>query len=150
MVKPRFSSATKSEKGYPTSHSLIHRPNCPDTKLDEINEAKVDCHQSEVNYDIGQTDSPRQDRGPALRNFTQSFDSKDKVRGEMSRELSDLKAFRDQSNSFYEGKIAEVRALGSKMTQYGPMEQLSKITEKLNLSSTTQNMLKKVVNRTGQ
>ena len=68
----------------------------------------------------------------------------------MSKELKDLKALRDKSNKFYEEKISEVRALGNKMNQYGPQHQINKITQKLNLSAATQNMLQKVVNKASQ
>jgi hypothetical protein len=46
----------------------------------------------------------------------------------MSKEIKGLKDFRNQSNQFYDKKISEVKALGSKMNSLGPMQQLSKIT----------------------
>ena len=68
----------------------------------------------------------------------------------MNREIKDLQNFRDKSNQFYDNKIKEVRALGTKMSSFGPMQQLSKISQKLNLSPTTQSMLEKVASKTNQ
>jgi transcription initiation factor TFIIIB Brf1 subunit/transcription initiation factor TFIIB len=68
----------------------------------------------------------------------------------MSKEITNLRTFREESNQFYENKKKEVRALGSKLSQFEPSQQISQITAKLGLSSQTQDMLKKVVNRSGQ
>ena len=57
-----------------------------------------------------------------------THEEKDKVRGEMNKEIKDLKSFRDKSNKFYEDKIQEVKTLGTKMNQYTPIQQLNKIT----------------------
>ena len=42
----------------------------------------------------------------------------------MNKEIQELKAFRDKSNKFYDDKIQQVRAMGSKLTEFGPKQQL--------------------------
>jgi hypothetical protein len=68
----------------------------------------------------------------------------------MSQDIQELRQFRNESNKFYENKIKEVRALGTRLSQYAPAQQLSQISEKLNLSPSTASLLKKVVNRGNQ
>lgn len=62
----------------------------------------------------------------------------------MSEEIKEIQQMRSESTRFYDNKIKEVRALGSKISHFTPSEQLSKISQKLNLSSQTASLLKKV------
>ena len=70
-----------------------------------------------------------------------------KVNKDMNQDIQELRNFRSQANQFYDNKIKEVQALGTKINKYGPGEQLSQITSKLNLSSQTCGLLKRVVNK---
>lgn len=55
----------------------------------------------------------------------------------MSNEISELKKFKNESMKFFDNKINHVKGLSSKLSNYQPMEQIKKITEKLTLSPGT-------------
>ena len=75
------------------------------------------------------------------------LETADKVKKSMSQDIKELRDFRSQANQFYDSKIKEMKALGSKLTKYAPGEQLNQITSKLKLSSETRGLLNKVVNK---
>jgi uncharacterized coiled-coil DUF342 family protein len=72
------------------------------------------------------------------------------VKKEMSKEINELKKFKNESNKFYDSKINEIRNLSNKLGTYKPIEQFSRISQKLNLSAGAADMIRKVIMKSSQ
>jgi len=68
----------------------------------------------------------------------------------MSREITELKKFKQESTQFYDNKISEIRNLSQKLTKYKPMDQINQITSKLTLSSNTASLIKNAIQKSNQ
>lgn len=68
----------------------------------------------------------------------------------MSKEINELKKFKNESNKFYDSKINEIRNLSNKLGTYKPIEQFSQISQKLNLSAGAADMIRKVIMKNSQ
>ena len=72
------------------------------------------------------------------------------VQKEMTKEISELKKFEDNSIKFYDKKIDEIKGLSNKLGKYRPMEQLEHITQKLSLSENTSQLIRSAMRGKGQ
>jgi len=65
----------------------------------------------------------------------------------MLKEIQELKEFKSKSAKFYDNKISEIKNLSNKLNTYKPIDALSKINSKLNLSENTTNLIKKIIQK---
>jgi hypothetical protein len=67
------------------------------------------------------------------------------VKDQMQRDIQELREFKNSSNEFYDRKVSEIRKLSDKLSNYQPLDQLNKITEKMSLSGRTADLIRQRV-----
>lgn len=67
------------------------------------------------------------------------------VKDQMQRDIKELREFKNSSNEFYDRKVSEIRKLSDKLSNYQPLEQINKITEKMSLSGKTADLIRQRV-----
>jgi hypothetical protein len=155
FVKP-WNTAAKSERGgVPTTNSLVEKGHMSGNKLNLYGR---DVRQSDLNKSTSHEDSycrTEYQAVPAVLPMADPYmeqyaaDSYN-VKTELSREISELKKFKDESTKFYDSKISEIRNLSSKLNKYRPMDQINQITNKLTLSNNTTQLIRKALTKKSQ
>lgn len=67
------------------------------------------------------------------------------VQAEMQREIQHLKKLKSEGSQFYDSKISEIKHLSARITNFQPLEHLSRINERLNISAATAHLLERVL-----
>lgn len=67
------------------------------------------------------------------------------MKDQMQRDIKELREFKNSSNEFYDRKVSEIRKLSDKLSNYQPLEQINKITEKMSLSGKTADLIRQRV-----
>lgn len=58
----------------------------------------------------------------------------DSMKSEMQQYIRELREYKNEGNTFYNKKINEIKQLNNKLANFHPLNELTKITDKMNLS----------------
>lgn len=105
--------------------------------------------QSELNHSSHDDHSEYQPAAPSALAIqaNKTVESSTEIKKEMLKEIQELKEFKNKSTEFYDNKISEIKNLSVKINKYKPIDHLKQINSKLNISSNTANLLKKIINK---
>lgn len=56
------------------------------------------------------------------------------MKSEMQQYIRELREYKNEGNTFYNKKINEIKQLNNKLANFHPLNELTKITDKMNLS----------------
>jgi uncharacterized protein YlxW (UPF0749 family) len=102
-----------------------------------LNHSSHDC-ESEYRTEV---------QSPFAAQANKTVETSNKVKKEMEREIQELKEFKNRSTQFYDNKISEIKKLSNRLNTFKPMDQLNQINSKLNISTNTANLLKKIMQK---